>query len=241
MSWTPRRRFWRQAEVRPVAGGFAVALDERLLQTPAKAALVVPTAALGAAIAREWSAVEGEIRPDRLPLTRAANSAIDRVARDPAAVAAAIAAYGGADLICYRAAAPEALRARQAEAWDPWLDWSAQALGAPLVAVTGVIHHPQPAASLEALDAAVAGFDPFALTALHELVTLSGSLVLALAVASGALAGEAAWALSRLDESWQEELWGRDAEAAAAAARKREDFLRAERLLGLLGRPPAHR
>jgi chaperone required for assembly of F1-ATPase len=239
MSWAPRRRFWTRAGVRPEAGGFGVALDARTLQTPARAPLVVPTEALAAAIAGEWNAVEAEILPERLLLTRAANSAIDRVARNPAAVAAAIAAYGDADLICYRAEAPEGLRAHQAAGWDPWLAWSAAALEAPLEARTGVVYRPQPAASLAALGVAVTAQGPFGLTALHELVTISGSLVLALAVARGALDGAAAWELSRIDESWQSEHWGRDAEAEAAAARKRRDFLAAEEFLVLLGRAAA--
>ena len=131
-----RRRCGRRPD------GFAVALDERPLRTPAGARLLAPTAALAAAIAAEWDALEAEIDPERLPLTRAANSAIDRVAPQREAVVDAIAEYGGTDLLCYRAAGPDALVARQAAGWDPWLAWSARALAAPLVAVTGVMHQP---------------------------------------------------------------------------------------------------
>jgi chaperone required for assembly of F1-ATPase len=235
VSW-PRRRFWRAATVRPLDAGFGLFLDARELRTPAGVPLVVPTEALAEAIAAEWAALEGEIDPGRLPLTRAANSAIDRVARQREAVVEAVAAYGGTDLLCYRADEPEGLVARQAAGWDPWLVWSARALHAPLIAVTGVMHEPQPPASLAALRAAVAAEEPFALTALAELVALSGSLVLGLAVAAGALAAEEAWALSRIDETWQEERWGTDAEAAAAAAARRAEFLQARDLLALLGR-----
>ena len=237
MTWTPRRRFWSTAAVRAQAEGFAVDLDDRPLRTPAKAPLVVPTRALADAIAREWNALDVAIEPERLPFTRAASSAIDRVAGQRAGVVAAIAAYGETDLICYRAEEPAALRARQAAAWDPWLDWAERALAAPLVAVPGIVHRAQPAPSLAALRAAVADLDAFALTALHELAALSGSLVLALAVSRGALDGAEAWDLSRIDEAWQIEQWGVDAEAAAAAARAGADFLRAEALLGLLARP----
>jgi chaperone required for assembly of F1-ATPase len=235
MSW-PRRRFWRAAQVQPEAGGYGVALDARALRTPEGAPLAVPTAALAQAIAAEWEAVDGEIRPERLPLTRAANSAIDRVARRREAVVEGIADYGHSDLLCYRAAEPATLAARQAAGWDPWLQWSAQALHAPLIAVTGVMHEPQPAPSLAALRAAVAEEDAFGLTALHELVSLSGSLVLGLAVARRALGAAAAWELSRIDETWQAEQWGLDAEAEAAAEARRADFLRAEAMLALLGR-----
>ncbi len=241
MSSTPRRRFWTRASVTPVERGFGVALDARPLATPAGAPLGVPTAALAAAIAAEWDAIEGEIRPERLPLTRAANSAIDRVPAQREAVVDAIAAYGGADLLCYRAAGPAALAERQAEGWDPWLQWAARTLAAPMVAVTGVVHEPQPAATLASLRAAVAAHDAFGLAALNELVTLSGSLVLGLAVARGALAAPRAWQLSRIDEDWQAEQWGTDPEAEALAAGRRRDFLQARTLLDLLAEEAAPR
>lgn len=234
MSFGPRRRFWKEARVTPEAEGFAIALDERPLRTPAGATLLAPTAALAAAIAAEWDGLGAEIDPDRLPLTRAANSAIDRIGPRREAVIDAIAEYGGTDLLCYRAADPAALAGRQAAGWDPWLLWSAQALGAPLVAVTGVMHEPQPPASLAALRTAVAAEDDFRLAALHELVALSGSLVLGLAVARGALEAEAAWELSCIDETWQAEQWGLDAEAEAAALRRRDAFLAAARLADLV-------
>ena len=234
MSWSPRRRFWTRAGVRPEAGGFAVALDARPLRTPAGAALVAPTEALAAAIAAEWDALEAEIDPKRLPLTRLANSAIDRVAPQRAAIVAAVAEYGATDLLCYRAEGPEALAARQAAAWDPWLLWAGRSLDAPLLAFRGVMHRSQPPASRAALGRAVAAESDFGLVALHDLVALSGSLVLGLAVRRGALDPAEAWELSRLDETWQAEQWGLDAEAEAAAAVRRAGFLDAARLSTLL-------
>lgn len=233
--WGPRKRFWSQASVRPVEGGVAVELDGKPLHTPERRPVVVPTAALAEAIAAEWNALDDVIRPERLPFTRAANSAIDQLPAARDAVIAALAAYGGGDLLCYRAEAPEALRARQAEAWDPWLAWAGRDLGAPLVTVSGVMPERQPPASLAALRDAVASFNAFGLAGLGELVSLSGSLVLGLAVARGALGAEAAWALSRLDEDWQAEQWGTDAEAEQAAARKAADFRQAAEYLSLLG------
>lgn len=229
-----RKRFWQVARVVPAPCGFAVQLDDRPLQTPAKAALVVPRAGFAAAIAAEWDALGPEIRPEALPLTRAANSAIDRVGPARPAVGAAVAAYGETDLLYYRAEGPAALTARQAAAWDPLLDWAERALGARLRVVSGLMPQPQPEASLAALRDAVEGFDAFALTALHDLVTISGSLVLGLAVAAQAVDGARAFALAQLDEDWQAGQWGWDAEAAAAAQRRREDFLRAETMLALL-------
>ena len=228
------KRFWTEVHVAETPGGFGIRLDARTLRTPAKAELVVPTRALAEAIAAEWRAVEGEIRPEALPFTRAANVAVDRIAADPGPLVAHLASYGETDLLCYRAEAPVGLRARQAAAWDPALAWAARDLGAPLAVTEGVAHRAQDPASLAALHAAVGAHDAFALTALSELVTLSGSLVLGLAVARGALGAPEAWAASRLDETWQEEQWGVDDEAAEMARIRENDFLRAARLLELL-------
>jgi chaperone required for assembly of F1-ATPase len=235
MTAARRRRFWSDASAQATeAGGFAVRLDNKRLRTPGKRELVLPSETLAEAIAREWRAVEAEIDPWRMPLTRAANSAIDGVAPDPRPVVDAIAAYGETDLLCYRAGEPEGLRQRQSALWDPWVAWSARTLGAPLIAVTGVMPHPQPTPSAMALRRAVAGYDAFSLTGLHELVALSGSLVLGLAAARGELDADAAWDLSRLDEIWQAEQWGVDSEAEADAARRLEAFRQAALLLRLL-------
>jgi chaperone required for assembly of F1-ATPase len=229
-----RRRFWTEAAAEAEGGLWAVRLDRRALMTPAGLPLCVPTRALGEAIAAEWAAVDGMIRPETMPLTRAANTSIDAIAPNPEPVVDMLAAYGGTDLICYRAEGPAALRARQFAAWDPMLAWASEALDAPLVAVMGVMHVPQPVASLAALRGAVAAHDAFGLAALSDLVTLTGSLVLGLAVARGALDADTAWRLSRLDEQWQEEQWGVDAEAAEEAALRHRALCHAERLLSLL-------
>lgn len=233
------KRFWAEARALPVPGGWGVTLDGRPVRTPAKAALVLPTQALAAAIAAEWDAQQGGIDPRTMPLTRAANSATDKVTPQFAEVAEIVAAYGGSDLLCYRAPGPDALVARQAAGWDRWLDWAADRAGARLATAAGVMHVPQDAACLAALAAPLRALSPFELTALHDLVALSGSLVLGLAVAEGALDAETAWELSRIDETWQAEQWGEDEEAAAMAAAKRADFLQARRFLTLLRQPAA--
>ncbi len=230
--WTPRR-FWREVCVEPVAGGFGVRLDARPLRTPAKAPLVVPARPLAEALAAEWAAQGEEVRPETMPLTGAANSALDRVAPQCEAVIDEIAGYGETDLLCYRAAAPQALAARQATAWDPLLGWAAERFGARLVCVAGVMPTPQPTSALAALRAAVARFDAFGLTALHELVALSGSLVVGLAAAHGHARPEPLWQATRIDEIWQIEQWGEDAEAAAVAARREAAFRQALRFLRL--------
>ncbi len=228
-----RRRTWSASGVVAVAGGWGVALDGRPLATPAGAPLALPTAALAGAVAAEWAAVGAIVEPLAMPMTRAANTTIDRVARAPGEVAAEIAGWGRADLLCYRAAEPAGLVARQRAAWDPPLAWAAAALGAPLATTTGIAPVGQDASSLAALAARVAGLSPFALAALSEMVALTGSLVLGLAAEAGWEAAEDLWARSRLDEDWQAARWGRDAEAEAAAAAKRAAFLDAARFLAL--------
>jgi chaperone required for assembly of F1-ATPase len=234
MSVLRRKRFWSAAGVEPERGGYAVTLDGRPIQTPERKPLVVPARALARAIAAEWDAVVSDIRPLEMPHTRAANVAIDRVAPQASTVADAIAAYGNSDLICYRAEAPEPLVRRQAEAWDPLIGWAAEALSADLRPVIGVMHRDQPPETLSALRQAVDAFDPFRLTGLHQLVALSGSLVLGLAVARGELAGTVAWTLSRVDEIWQAEQWGLDEGAETLAESRGRDFLLAESYLRLL-------
>ncbi|PRX35480.1 Chaperone required for the assembly of the F1-ATPase [Meinhardsimonia xiamenensis] len=222
------RRFWKEATAGPAeGGGWEVLLDGRPLRTPAKAPLILPTEALARAIAAEWQAQGEEIDPAAMPMTRTANTAIDRVRAHRADVERELAGYGETDLTCYRAEAPQALAALQAEAWDPLLDWAHARFGARLLPVEGIIHQPQDARALAALAEALAAVDEFRLAALHELVTLSGSLVIGLAAAEGMLAPEELWQRSRVDEEWQIAQWGRDEEAEAAAALKREAFLTA--------------
>lgn len=234
MTLSLKRRFWKSVDVRQGDSGLEVTLDGRPVRTPAKAPLVLPSQSLAEAVAEEWDAQDEEIRPQEMPLTRAANAAIDKVAVNRAAVAAMLAEYGATDLLCYRAEAPEGLVARQCEAWDPWLDWADTDLSAPLVRIAGVMHAPQPEPSLRRLADAVTRHDDFEMTALHDLVTLTGSLVLGLAVSREALAADKAWTLSRVDETWQEDLWGRDAEAHEMAEERRAAVVSAGRLLSLL-------
>lgn len=229
MSEWKARRFWKQADVAQDGDGWTVLLDEKPLRTPGKQPLIVATEALARAIAAEWDAQEDIIQPGRMPLTRAANSAIEKVRPQFAAVADMLAEYGGSDLLSYRADQPEALMRRQAEGWDPLIDWSATRLGAPLRITHGVIHVPQDQASLEKLRAEVHALDPFALTALHDLVTLPGSLVLGLAVLHGRLTAAQSHALARIDEEFQADNWGRDEDAEAAAAGRLQAMQDAER------------
>ncbi|MBC6438130.1 MAG: ATPase [Rhodobacteraceae bacterium] len=225
------RRFWTMAAPRQAGSGFEVTLDGRILRTPLKSPLVLPTRAMAEAIATEWNAQDKDIAPRTMPVTRAANSAVDKVASQHGAIADMLAGYAETDLLCHRAAEPAVLVARQAAGWNPVLDWASARYGAALKVTRGVIPVDQPAEALLVLRAVVHGFQPFPLTALHDLITLSGSLILGLAVAEVQLSPECAWTLARIDEDWQAEQWGKDMEAAEMAVERQRAFLSAARFL----------
>ena len=231
------KRFWTEATVAPETGGYAVLLDGRPMRIPGGAALVLPGPALAAAVAAEWQAAGGakggEMSFDDVPLTRLAGTAQERIAPDPAPVVDALAKYGESDLLCYRAERPPALVARQARAWQPWLDWAAHTYGARLRVVTGVMHVAQDADALEALRRAVAARTVPVLAGLGVAVPALGSLVLGLALAEGALDAGMAHELASLDELFQVEQWGEDAEAAARRERIAEELALAERFMRL--------
>jgi chaperone required for assembly of F1-ATPase len=228
------KRFYKEAAVAPRAGAFAVELDGRPVRTPGRRVLAVPSEALAEAIAEEWKGQGDEIDPCSMPLTGLANAAIDRAAPEPAAFAATLTRYAESDLLCYRADGPAPLVRRQAQLWDPLLAWARQRFGVEFEIVEGVIHRHQPEGTPERLAEAVADLDAFRLAALSPLVTVSGSLVIALALAEGAAGLEDAWSAATLDEAWQAEQWGDDPLAAAAHDARRRDFDAAYRFLTLL-------
>jgi chaperone required for assembly of F1-ATPase len=228
------RRFYEKAEAVPAADGHGIALDGRLVKTPAGHDLVVRSAALAAAVAAEWDAQQGEIRRERMPLTRLAGAAIDRTATQREAIVRQVAHYAGTDLVCYRASHPPALVARQQAVWQALIDWAAEGYDAPLMVTSGVIPAIQPVASLAALAAAVAAQDDFALTALHAATVACGSLVIALALVEGHLDAAAAFAASQLDESFQIEAWGEDSEQTERRAALAADIAAASRFMALL-------
>jgi len=228
------RRFYRHAAPLATSAGFGVALDGRLVKTPTKRDLVVPVAALAAAIAAEWSAQEAKLRPPTMPLTRLASLTIDRDLGEREAIVSQTANYAGTDLVCYRAAHQPALAMRQREVWQPLIDWAVLRYDAPLTVTVGVIPTRQPAASLNAFAAAVAAHDDFALTALHAATAACGSLVIALALVEGRLDAAAAFAASQLDESFQIEAWGEDAEQSRRRRALAAEIEAAARFLALL-------
>ncbi|MBM3597845.1 MAG: ATPase [Alphaproteobacteria bacterium] len=235
------KRVYKSAEAVPargrfagIADGYSVALDGKPIHTPAKAPLIVPTRALAAAIAEEWSSQGDTVAPATMPMMTFASTAIDRVAPQRQRVIEEIAAYGGTDLVCYRAEAPADLVRRQQAAWQPLVDWAALTYDAPLGVTAGIVPLGQPAGALNALSRAVAGFDDLALAGLHVATAAAGSLVIALALAARRLDVEAAFAAAQLDETYQIEKWGEDAEATVRRAAIRADLDAADRLWRLL-------
>jgi len=224
------KRFWKTVAI--VDG--AIELDGRPVRTPAKALLALPTPQLAEAVAEEWRSVGEQIDPRTMPLTGLANAAIDHVAPNPAPFAADLARYGESDLLCYRAELPEPLVERQAAHWDPLLDWARTRYDVHFETTTGVMHRPQPEATILRLQGVVAAIDPFRLAALAPLVTITGSLVASLALLEGAADRETVWRTAQLDEDWQAEQWGEDELALRASEVREADFDAGVRFLSLL-------
>jgi chaperone required for assembly of F1-ATPase len=228
------KRFYRKAEPVQRASGHNITLDGKPIKTPGKRDLVVPKEALAAAIAEEWNAQQGEVRSATMPLTRLATTTVDRVATQRDAIIRQTANYAATDLVCYRATHPPALATRQQAVWQPLIDWAVLRYDAPLVITSGVIPKSQPAASLRALASAVAEQDDFALTALHVATAACGSLIIALALLEGQLDAQQAFAASQLDESFQIEAWGEDAEQAERRRALAADIQAAALFISLL-------
>lgn len=226
------KRFWKEVAVGPDR---VVALDGRPVRTPGRAPLALPTDALADAIAAEWRGVGETLDPRAMPLTGLANAAIDRIAPDRPAFAAGLARYGESDLLCYRADGPAELAQRQAALWDPALDWARGRYDVHFEVATGVMHRPQPPLTVQRLGETVGALDEWALAGLSPVVTITGSLVLALALVEGALDPDAVWRAAGVDEDWQQERWGEDALAAQAREGRRRDYNAGTRFLAAAG------
>lgn len=228
------KRFWKDVAVVEQDGGWAVELDARPVRTPARAPLILPTESLANAVAEEWRSVGEEIDPRAMPLTGLANAAIDRVAPERQAFADGLARYAEADLACYRSEWPPDLVERQAAGWDKLLSWARRRFDVDFATTSGLMHIPQPPATVEQLGHAVAALDSFQFAGLSPLVTIGGSLIAALAVLEKSMSAEEAWQVVSIDERWQIEQWGADSEAETALETKRRDFFAAARFLSLL-------
>lgn len=221
------KRFWQTATAaRSGPSGYAVMLDGRQIKTPQKHLLHVPTRALADAIAAEWDAQGEECDLSAMPLTALAQGVLDVVAHDRARIAARISVYGDSDMLCYRAdEQQEALAQEQAQQWDPLLSWASARFDIGFIPVAGIIHQPQPAMTQRRLREVVAAYDDYVLAGMLSLVGLSGSLVLALALVEGHGDAQQLWRLACLEEDWQAEQWGRDAEAQARRDARTRDWL----------------
>ncbi len=235
------KRFYAEAAVQPLAEGFCVALDGKPIRTPARARLVVPTEALAEALAAEWRGQGREIDPATMPMTRLVNSALDGVAGEMDATAAEIVKFAGSDLVCYRAGEPESLVAAQNAVWNPILDHFRRKRGVRFLCAEGVIFVAQPEESIAAISRIVAQWGegegaagPLRLAALHVMTTLTGSALIALALAEGALNVDSAWAAAHVDEDHQMRVWGPDEEALTRRAARMKDFRAAYEVLAAL-------
>jgi chaperone required for assembly of F1-ATPase len=218
-----RKRFYKEAGVAEAEGGFAITLDGKPIRTPSGRQVVIPSRALADAVAAEWAAQGETIDPVTMPLTRIANSVVEGVVDRVELVTDDLAKYFESDLLFYRAGHPEGLVAREAAHWDPPLFWAAETLGAHFILSEGVMHVKQPDEAIEAARSALPG-DAWSVAALHVVTTLTGSALLALALAHGVHDAGQVWAAAHVDEDWNAEKWGVDEEAAARRATRLRDF-----------------
>ncbi|MCV0427520.1 MAG: ATPase [Roseibium sp.] len=218
------KRFYKEATYVATEDGFAIQLDGRQVKTPGKATLLLPNEALGAAVAAEWASQEKEINPAAMPLTRIANSALDAVSVRFDEVAEDITKFAGNDALCYRADDPQSLVDQQRNLWDPVVEWAGDLLGGRFVLIEGIMHKAQPDALLEAYRARIAGETPLRLAALHTATSLTGSALLALALNEGRLSADDVWKAAHVEEDFNIDRWGDDAEAAQIRAYKRTEF-----------------
>lgn len=226
------KRFYKKVAVVPTEGSFGIALDGRVVRTPGRNLLRLPSAAAAELIAAEWQAQVDVIDPATMHATRMANVGIDRVDAAREAVVDEIVRYAGSDVSCYRAEGPEGLVTRESAAWDPVLEHARRTHGARFILAQGITHAEQPETALAAVRAALAGItDPAALAAFSTLTTLSGSALIALAVLDGAITDDAAFSASTVEEDWNAHLWGEDADAAAKRVLRRAEFVAAAQLL----------
>ncbi|WP_136657412.1 ATP12 family chaperone protein [Nitratireductor sp. XY-223] len=229
------KRFYERAHIDDSEGKFPILLDGKPIRTPAGNLLEMPTNDLAELLCAEWNAQQDEINPVTMPATRLVNTAIDGIASDPQAIVEDILRFAGTDLLCYRADGPQRLVDRQNAHWDPVIDWAHSSLGARFVLAEGVMHVEQPKEAINAIGIHLSAFEsPIALASLHTFTTLTGSALLAVALAREFLTAEDAWTAAHVDEDWNAEQWGEDAEAKARRAFRWGDMQAADRALKAL-------
>jgi chaperone required for assembly of F1-ATPase len=224
------KRFYKSVAV---TGQLGIALDGRSVKTPLKAPLVLPNRALAEAVAAEWDAQIEVINPHAMPLTKLANTAIDRAIAERSKINAEIMEFAGSDLVCYRAESPEGLVLRQTTHWDPIIAWARADLNAGFETVSTITHKIQSTAALRALEVHVTTLDPFSFVSVHNLTTLTGSALLAAMLAAGKISADAAWLAANVDEDWQIGTWGEDAEAMVRREGRSSEFIACAEFLNL--------
>jgi chaperone required for assembly of F1-ATPase len=229
------KRFYKDVATQQVPGGWGIALDGKTLRTPAKNALVLPTEALATAVAEEWRAQDGEIRPETMRLVRLTSTAVDRVGQTRLGVIDEVVRYAETDMLCYRVEAPAELVELQSRNWQPHLDWAALRFDAPLLVRASIIPVTQPPDSIRAIRAVLMTLDPLRLTAIADLTHSLGSVILALALLEGRIDAVEACAAAHLEEHFQNDRWGEDAEAMVRRHAVEADIHAAARFLGFLG------
>ena len=215
------KRFYKSVTV---TDQFGIALDGRNVKTPLKASLVLPNRALANAVAAEWDGQVDVINAHAMPLTKLANTALDRAVSERPKILAEIVEFAGSDLVCYRAGDPEELVSLQNQHWDPVISWARLCLNASFETVNTITHRHQPAEALHALETHIAALDRFSLVAAHNLTTLTGSALLAAMAVAGMIPAEAAWQAANVDEDWQIATWGKDDEAMARREGRQKEF-----------------
>jgi chaperone required for assembly of F1-ATPase len=219
-----KKRFWKEAAVVEIDDGFNVTLDGHAVRTPSKAPLNIQYRKIADQIAEEWMAQQEEVDPATMPATRMVNSVIDKVSVNFEAIVEMLTEYAGSDLICYRSLSPQELIAEQEALWDPLLEWSATSMNAPMASANGVMFVAQDESSVDVYRQRLKGMNNYQLAGVHDLITISGSAVIAIALITNHLTPDQAWAAATVDEAWQEKQWGTDEEAQVALERKRADF-----------------
>jgi chaperone required for assembly of F1-ATPase len=219
-----KKRFWKEAVVVQTDDGFNVTLDGHAIRTPSKSALVIRYRNIAEQIAAEWMAQENEVDPTTMPATRMVNSVIDKVSINADAIIEMLAEYAGTDLLCYRSISPQGLIDEQARLWDPLLQWSADVLNAPMNVTSGVMFTAQNDASVDVFRKQLLALNHYQLAGVHDLISISGSAVISVALISNHISLDDAWLAATVDEAWQDQQWGADEEAQESLSKKRDDF-----------------
>jgi len=235
MSEWKQKRFWENVHVVSSEDGYFIKLDDKILKTPAKKQMMLPTEALAKRVAAEWDEQVEEIDPTKMLFTKSANAALDKVSEQFTEVSSLLGEYGDTDLLYYRADSPPELHKRQKTGWDPIIKWAENSFNVQINCGTGIIYIPQNERLFSEIKLKINNLSIFELTAFYDMVSITGSLILGLTIINGRLSAEEAYQLSRIDEVWQLEQWGEDEEAQAAAKQKNVAILHSEEFFSLSG------